>query len=280
MIKLILNKVWWLILTVVGYFVLCSILQLPMATIVYSQIDKEDPVLLGLVTYSVGFLVMIYLTYLKRLRNDPKRREYLTETHRKYGSFKTDCLYTLKTREFQAEAIVMSVVVTVLVIIWCTIPFDEEYMTYESSNVAFLFTALWIALTILAGCLAIGLLMAGRLFIHNRTHRAWIDALEVPEEADEVVELRRKKTALKRNIIFQFIYSLLFFVLYFLNHYAVTFAVVVTPPIFLFTQIHGIIGIVHMRNIDEPYKKYALLQAIAFVVYIGSLLFGVFSPKI
>lgn len=272
--KLFINKLWWLILTAIGYGILCFILELPLATVVYAIIDKEDPSLLSLVTLCVSAVLMIILIYQKRLRNDPKRREYLTDVHRQYGSFKKDCLYILRSREFQAEAVVLSLPVIAFIVYCCTVPFivDVDYALWIK--------ILWILLCIAGGGLAVSLLWAGRLLMHNRAHRVWIDDLIVPDQTEEAMELARKKASMKRNIAFQFGFSALFFVLYALNTYAVTFAVVVTPPIFVYTQVQGIMGIIHLRNIDQPYKKFVRLQIIAFAVYVGSLLFGAFSPKI
>ncbi len=271
--KLFINKLWWLCLTFLGYGVICFMLELPMTTIVYSLLKREDPQALSVTTFTVGFIVLIYMIYLKRLRNDDKRREYLTNVHRRYGSFKEDCMYIVKKREFQAELVSFSVIALIGCIYWCTIPFKEGQTDKG-------IIALWIVVSLLIWGLVAAVFSAGRLLIHNRTHVAWIAALEVPEEADEVVELRRKKRAMKRNLFFQFVYSLLFFVLWFLNRYAVTFAVVITPPLFVITLVQAVMGIVHLRGIYQPYKSYVVWQIVAIAVYIISLAFGAFAPKV
>ena len=270
--KLFINKLWWLCLTFLAYAALCFMLELPLTSVVYSLLKREDPAALAVTTYAVGFIAVIYMIYLKRLRNDDKRREYLTNVRRRYGSFKTDCLYTLKTKEFRAEVLAFGAGGLIGCVIWCAIPFKAG----QTDKWAI---ALWILLSVLIWAFLVLVASAGRLLIHNRAHAAWIAALEVPEEADEVVELRNKHRAMKRNLIFQFIYSLGFYALWLFNHYAVTFAVVVTPPLFVVTLIQAIMGIVHLRGMYQPYKKYVYWQIAAAVLYAVSLLFGAFAPR-
>ncbi len=269
--KLFIQKLLWFFLAIGGYFAICFMLELPMTSIVYALTDNEDPNLVTKVTSLLGALLMIYVIYLKRVRNDAKRRQYLTNVRRRYGSFATDAHYIAKSSEFQSELLVFALF-TVGLLVYLLLQVVKEGGTTLSLLLAM---GVWL---LVSGVLAI-LYAVGNLLIYNWVHRVWIADLEVPEESDEAVELRKKHRALRRNLIIQLILSLSFFVLYLYDPYMVTFSVVVTPAIFLMTHVQSIMGIVHMRNIDQPYQKYALFHCLLLGIYILSLLFGVFAPK-
>lgn len=270
--KLFLNKLWWLCLTLVGYGIICFMLELPMTTVVYSLLKREDPQTLTVATFAVGFIVIVYMIYLKRLRNDAKRREYLTDIRRRYGGLKEDCRYTAKTKEFRAEVLTFATGGLIGCGIWCAIPF-------QAGQTDKLLLAIWILLCLLIWSAIVLVVSAGRLLIHNRVHRAWVDGLIVPELTEEAQELQLKHRAIKRNLLIQFLFCFSFYVIWALNHYLVTFSVVVTPALFLYCHIQSLIGLLHMRDLDEPYRWYARLHCIALVFYLFSFTFGIFSPK-
>jgi len=252
-----------------AYFAICFMLELPMTSVVFSLSEHDDPNLVTIATMTVGLLLTLYAIYLKRLRNDSVRRQYLTDIRRQYGSFRKDIGYILTGQSYRLEVASFSLLFGGLMV-----------------RVAFwgLEVQLHPAIAIMGAllCWALGIVLYALidLLMINATHRAWIDALIVPDESDEAAELRRKKSAMIRNYVFQFAFSLSFWVLYLLNSYAVTFAIVVTPALFIYSQVQGIMGILHMRNIDQPYKTYVKLQIISLGFYIFSLLFGSFAPKL
>ncbi len=267
------KKLIWNLLTFGAYGAICFMLELPMTSIVFSLMEHDDPNMVTVATMTVGLFLTLYAVYLKRLRNDQERRQYLTDIRRQYGTTKIDLSRIFHSRTYRHEVLSFAAIVTVLAVRFVLrIALQERLALGER----FLLIGVVVAFSLVL-CVVYALV---NLLILNRIHRAWVDALIVPDESDEEFELRRKKAAMIRNYAFQFGFSLSFWVLYLLNSYAVTFAIVVTPALFIYSQVQGIMGITHFRNIDQPYRTYVILQILSLGLYVFSLVFGSFAPKI
>ena len=257
------KKLLWLIFISVSCILLFKITY-PFALSLVNTLIGEHPTVVVIVQYTWLFLGAVYGIYLKKIRNDDRRRAYLIETKRMYPGFWKDCLDIIKTKDFLFFVIAFVILVVLAIsALWNPSPFPSPVWAWNS------------------GLVMIGTLLFafGYLLIENQVHRYWIDILRVPEESEASVAWRRFNRYHMRLYIYQFIMVALFYILYLVNNYLIAIPVCFTPFLFLMYQIHGYNAIKERSDRNKPYKKYAWLQGITATLYTLTYLFGLFSPR-
>ena len=259
----VIPKIFWLLFIALSCTALCSITY-PLAISVINTLIGDHPVVVETVQYTWVFLGAVYGIYLKKIRNDDRRRAYLIKTRRIYPGFWKDMQNTAKTSDF----ILFTVAFVVLLLL-------ALFLGWQPAT-PILPLGLWNTGLVLVGAL---LFAAAYLLMENRVHQYWIDILQVPEESEAAASWRRFDRYHMKVYIYQFIFIALFYIFYFINPYLVSIPVCFTPFLFMMYQIHGYNAIKERSDRNKPVKKYLWLQWITAVLYLLTFLFGVFSPR-
>lgn len=257
------KKLLWLLLIVVLFFLTFTLLQPILGSAVYSIAGTERPLLLGGIAFLLSVMIVIYATYLNKLRNDHNRRSYLITTKRIYPGLKQDLLYIISSPSYQ----------------WEVIPFCLLWCVYVWKFPASLPSPLFLSkiILLLLGTFPYAL---GTLFLQSTVHRHWINLLKVPEESKEATQWRRFNGYHLRTYLYQFAMVACVFGFYCIDPYLVTLPICVTPALFLHFQLQGFKAIGERKTANTPYKKYVWLQTLSAIAYGLAFLFGLFAPRI
>ncbi len=257
------KKLLWLLVVVVFFLLLFYLLQPFIGSVMYSLLGTIRTDLLGAIVFPLSVMIVIYVTYLNKLRNDDNRRAYLIATKRIYPGLEQDLLNIISSKSYRLEVIPFAILWFVYV---CRFPATLPSPVLLSKTILFGFCVLPYAL----GC----------LLIQNAVHKHWINLLKVPEESQEAADWRRFNNYHLRMYIYQFIMTAWIVGFYLINHYLVTLPICVTPVLFLHFQLQGFKAIGERKSRNTPYKKYLWLQILSATAYILAFLFGLFAPKV
>ncbi len=260
---MILKKTIWLLLIVVVFFLFFTLLQPLLGSVVYSIAGTEKPLLLGGIAFLLSVMIVVYATYLNKLRNDNNRRTYLMATKRIYPGLEQDLLQIVESKSYR----------------WEVLPFMVLWALYVWKFPQTLPSPVFLSKITLLG-LGIFPYALGCLFLQSSVHRLWIDLLKVPEESTEATRWRKFNGYHLRTYLYQFAMVACIFGFYLINPYLVTLPVCVTPALALHFQLQGYKAIGERKTRNTPYKKYLWLQIISAILYIFAFLFGVFAPKV
>lgn len=247
---------FWILFIIASYFVLLGILY-PFIVSLVNTIFGEHPAMVTATQYFLALFALLWGIYLKKLRNDDRRREYLIGNRRIYPGFWQDLIAISKTKSF----LIYISALAWLLLIFLFLFGDPTLQRFFFLSVCFLGFSI------------------GYLLMENTVHRYWIGLLQVPEESEEAVAWRRFNNHHLRLYIYQYIFAASIFVCYIMNPYFSILPTCYTPTLFIQMQIQGRIAIVERKDRNKPYKKYLWLQITSAVIYIFAFLFGVFAPR-
>lgn len=244
---------FWILFIVASYFLMLGMFY-PFVVSIVNSVFGEHPVMVTAVQYFLALFALLWGIYLKKLRNDDRRRAYLIGNRRIYPGFWKDLLTTARTNDS---------LVYIIALAWVFLMF-----LIFSNN----FPPLFLALCFLGFAI-------GYLLMENTVHRYWIGLLQVPEESESEAAWRRFNNHHLRLYIYQYLFAASIFICYIMNPYFSILPTNFTPTLFIQMQIQGYIAIKERKDRNKPYKKYLWLQITSAVVYIFAFLFGVFAPR-
>ncbi len=255
---------FWILFIVASFFLLAGMLY-PLVVSILNTLFNESPKMVQTVQFSLALFALLWGIYLKKLRNDDRRREYLIGNRRIYPGFWKDLITIAKTKDFLVFISALVYLLLVFLFFFC----DPSWFSLPP--------LVWRSLFFLGGFLGFSI---GYLLMENKVHTYWIGLLQVPEESEAEVAWRRFNNHHLRLYIWQYVFTASIFICYFMNPYFSILPTCFTPTLVVQLQIQGYIAIKERKDRNKPVKKYVWLQITSLVAYCLAFLFGVFAPRI